>query len=94
MSRTEPDSWLWALLTLQTCEGLGGRNNYGIRHPTAHRSPATHGQTHEIVQESMGGKPREARSGSSLSLPARVARRLCIVGSPKSASMRAATSAE
>lgn len=26
----EPDSWLYALLTLQTCEGWGGRNNYGI----------------------------------------------------------------
>ena len=30
VSAAESDAWLFALMTLQTCEGWGGATNYGI----------------------------------------------------------------
>ncbi len=30
MARAEPDDWLFALVSLQTCAGFGGRSQYGI----------------------------------------------------------------
>lgn len=30
MAQAQPDDWLFALVTLQTMEGYGGKNNYGI----------------------------------------------------------------